>query len=61
VSDYLVWQGECHEVRGSVLEAGGRDEDVRAAYEEALDRFERKGNVVAAARVRARLEGLASG
>jgi class 3 adenylate cyclase/tetratricopeptide (TPR) repeat protein len=54
-TDYLVWQGECHEVRGIVLAAGGRDEDARAAYEEAVDRFERKGNVIAAARARERL------
>jgi len=56
-TDYLVWQGECHEVRGIVLAGAGRGEDARAAYEEALDRFERKGNVVAAARVRKRLAG----
>ena len=58
VTDYLVWQGECHEVRGMVLEAAGRGDDARAAYGEALDRFERKGNVVAAARVRDRIVAL---
>jgi hypothetical protein len=40
--------------------AAGRGDDARAAYEQAIDRFESKGNVVAAARVRARLEGLAT-
>jgi class 3 adenylate cyclase/tetratricopeptide (TPR) repeat protein len=55
-TDYLDWQGGGHEVRGGVLEAAGSGDDARAAYETALDRFERKGNVVAAARVRARLE-----
>ena len=55
VTDYLDWQAQGHEVRGIVLEAAGRGDDARAAYEDALDRFERKGNVVAAARVRRRL------
>jgi tetratricopeptide (TPR) repeat protein len=58
VTDYIVWQGECHEVRGMVLAAAGRGDDAHQAYETALDRFERKGNVVAAARIRDRLEGL---
>ena len=60
VTDYLVWQGECHEVRGMVLAAAGRGDDARAAYETALDRFERKGNVVAAARLRERIAALGS-
>jgi class 3 adenylate cyclase/tetratricopeptide (TPR) repeat protein len=59
-TDYLVWQGDGHEVRGQVLEAAGRGEDAGAAFEEALARYERKGNVVAAARVRARIEDLTS-
>ena len=54
-TDYLSGQGDGWEVRGLVLETAGRGDDARAAYEEAIDRFERKGNVVAAARVRARL------
>ncbi|HEX5936265.1 MAG TPA: adenylate/guanylate cyclase domain-containing protein [Actinomycetota bacterium] len=54
-TDYLDWQGQAFEVRGLVLAAAGRRDDARAAYEEALDRFERKGNVVGAARVRERL------
>jgi class 3 adenylate cyclase/tetratricopeptide (TPR) repeat protein len=56
-TDYLVFQGDGHEVRGQILESAGRGDDARAAFEEALDRYERKGNVVAAARVRARLDG----
>jgi class 3 adenylate cyclase/tetratricopeptide (TPR) repeat protein len=56
--DYLDWQGQEFEVRGLVLLAAGRSDDARAAYGEALDRFERKGNVVAAARVRDRLAAL---
>jgi tetratricopeptide (TPR) repeat protein len=60
-TDYLDWQGQGSETRGEVLAAAGRDDDARAAYGEALDRFERKGNVVAAARIRARLERIGSG
>ena len=58
VTDYLDWRGGGYEVRGGVLEAAGRGDDARAAYVTALDLFERKGNVVAAARVRARLTAL---
>jgi tetratricopeptide (TPR) repeat protein len=57
-TDYVDWQGQGFEVRGTVLEGAGRGDDARRAYEEALDRFERKGNVVAAARVRDRIAGL---
>jgi tetratricopeptide (TPR) repeat protein len=57
-TDYLDWQGQAFEARGLVLEAAGRGDDARAAYAEALDRFERKGNVVAAARVRDRISAL---
>jgi Flp pilus assembly protein TadD len=54
-TDYLVWQGDAHEARGIVLEAAGRGDDARAAYRESLERYERKGNVVAAERIRSRL------
>jgi predicted negative regulator of RcsB-dependent stress response len=43
------------EVRGLVLAAAGRDDDAREAFEQALERYERKGNVVSAERVRERL------
>jgi len=59
-TDYLVYQGDGHEIRGQVLEAAGRDDDARAAFEEALSRYERKGNVVSAARVRVQLDRLES-
>ncbi|HWL91713.1 MAG TPA: adenylate/guanylate cyclase domain-containing protein [Actinomycetota bacterium] len=59
-TDYVGWQGDAHEVRGSVLEEAGRGEDAREAFEEAIDRYERKGNVVAAGRIRTRLEHLGS-
>jgi class 3 adenylate cyclase/tetratricopeptide (TPR) repeat protein len=57
-TDYLDWQGGGHEVRGEVLEAAGRGDDARTAFLESLGRFERKGNVVAAARIRGRLAAL---
>ena len=59
-TDYLVFQGDGHEVRGQVLAAAGRGDDARAAFEQALSRYERKGNVVAAARIRAQIDGLTS-
>jgi class 3 adenylate cyclase/tetratricopeptide (TPR) repeat protein len=59
-TDYIDWQGQGFETRGIVLEAAGRLGDARRAYETALERFERKGNVVAAARVRDRIAALVS-
>jgi class 3 adenylate cyclase/tetratricopeptide (TPR) repeat protein len=59
-TDYLVFQGDGLEVRGQVLLAAGRGDDARVAFEEALARYEQKGNVVSAARIRAQLDGLAS-
>jgi tetratricopeptide (TPR) repeat protein len=56
-TDYVVWQGDSHEVRGMVLEAAGRGDEARAAYGQALERYDTKGNVVAAARIRERLAG----
>jgi tetratricopeptide (TPR) repeat protein len=55
-TDYLVWQGDSYEVRGLVLEAAGRGGEARAAYAEGLIRYGRKGNVVAADRIRKRIE-----
>jgi predicted negative regulator of RcsB-dependent stress response len=55
-TDYLVWHGDAHETRGQVLEAAGRSDDAREAYETALEAYERKEAVVAAARIRQRLE-----
>jgi predicted negative regulator of RcsB-dependent stress response len=54
-TDYLTWQGESDEVRGMVLTAAGRTHEALEAYTRALDRFDRKGVVPAAARVRARI------
>jgi tetratricopeptide (TPR) repeat protein len=58
VTDYLDRRADCHEVRGLVLGAAGRGDDARAAYGEALALYRRKGNLVAAARVRKRIEGV---
>jgi tetratricopeptide (TPR) repeat protein len=44
---------------GEVLHAAGRDDEAAAAFEEALRRYEQKGNVVAAERTRALAAGLA--
>ena len=57
-TDYVVYQGDSYEVRGLVLTPAGRGEDARAAFDEAVVRYERKGNVPAAARVRARIDAL---
>ena len=57
-TDYLVFRGDSHEVLGQVLEAAGRGDDARAAFEDALACYERKGNVPAAARIRAQIDSL---
>jgi class 3 adenylate cyclase/tetratricopeptide (TPR) repeat protein len=54
-TDYIDWQGQAHEVRALGLEAAGRGDEARAAFEQALDRFERKEDRVATERLRARL------
>jgi class 3 adenylate cyclase/predicted negative regulator of RcsB-dependent stress response len=60
-TDYLAWQAEGDEVHGIVLGAAGRTDVARAAFERAIDRFERKGVVPAVARVGGRLEQLMGG
>jgi tetratricopeptide (TPR) repeat protein len=57
-TDYLAWQAETLEIRGHVLSAAGRTEEARAAFETALERYERKGVIPSAARIRERLEAL---
>ena len=44
--------GVCVNALGRVLERAGKGEEARAAFKEALDLWERKGNVVSAARAR---------
>ena len=53
-TDYLDWQGQAYGP-GLVLDGAGRGDEARAAYGQALDLFERKASVVAAARVQERL------
>ena len=57
-TDYLDWQGDMHEVRGQVLAAAGRTTEAKAALDQALERYERKGVVPAIARIRSRLAEL---
>jgi class 3 adenylate cyclase/tetratricopeptide (TPR) repeat protein len=57
-TDYIAWQGDAHEVRGNVLLAAGRRDEARAALAGALARYERKGVVPSAERLRARLDDL---
>ncbi len=57
-TDYIAWQGDAHEVRGSALLAAGLRDEARAALAEALARYERKGVVPSAERLRDRLGGL---
>jgi len=57
-TDYLTWQAESDEVRGMVLAAAGRTDEAIAAYGVALERYERKGALPAAARTRTRIAEL---
>jgi tetratricopeptide (TPR) repeat protein len=57
-TDYLTMQAEAREVLGIVLAEIGSADEARAAFEEALARFERKGHVPGAARVRGRIAAL---
>jgi tetratricopeptide (TPR) repeat protein len=57
-TDYLVMSATAHERRAEVLAALDRIEEARAAFEQALMRFERKGSVPDVTRVRERLAGL---
>jgi class 3 adenylate cyclase/tetratricopeptide (TPR) repeat protein len=57
-SDYLQLQADTAAVRGLVLRAAGRTEEARAAYEDALERYERKGAVPSARRMRDALEAM---
>ena len=57
-TDYINWQGESFEVRGNILLTAGRMPEARDAFGEALERYERKGTVPWADRVRSRLDAL---
>ena len=57
-TESINWQGEAYEVKGGILFAAGRPSDARAAFVEAIGRYESKGTVLWAERVRSRLEAL---
>ena len=57
-TDALLVQGDARQDLAEVLELAGRREDATAALREALERYERKGALVPAERVRARLAAL---
>ena len=54
-TDVLVAQGRAWADLAEVLALAGKDDEAAEALEQALDRYERKGNVVSAERIRARL------
>jgi class 3 adenylate cyclase/tetratricopeptide (TPR) repeat protein len=57
-TDWLFDQGQALWALGDVLQAAGRPQEAREAFEQALDRFERKGDVMDATRMREALAGL---
>ena len=57
-TDILDWQGDANADLAEVLLLSGRAEEAGEALAQALLRYERKGNVVMAARVRDRLDAL---
>ncbi len=54
-TDALNWQGDANADLAEVLMLGGTPGEAAAALEQALDRYERKGNLVMARRMRDRL------
>jgi class 3 adenylate cyclase/tetratricopeptide (TPR) repeat protein len=60
-TDYIAWQAEGDEVRGRVLASSGRIREARPTFERSIERFERKGVVPSAERVRGRLAKLLRG
>jgi class 3 adenylate cyclase/tetratricopeptide (TPR) repeat protein len=57
-TDFLDGQGDAYADLGEVLLLGGKPDEATAALEQAHERYERKGNVVSARRVQARLSDL---
>jgi class 3 adenylate cyclase/tetratricopeptide (TPR) repeat protein len=57
-SDSLTFQGDAWCDLAEVLAAAGRDEEAAAAFDEALERYERKQNIPLARQVRTRLSTL---
>ena len=58
-TDDAIFQPDAWVTLGEVLALAGKAEEARAAFEEALGRYERKGNLVLAERTRQRLAELA--
>ena len=59
-TDDLVGQGDAHSTLSEVLELGGKLDEAAAALEVALERYERKENLVSAAGTKARLQQLSA-
>jgi tetratricopeptide (TPR) repeat protein len=59
-SDFLLARADAFSDLGEVLELAGRREEAAEAHRSAIELHERKGNVLAAAQARARLDGLPS-
>ena len=57
-TDMLNAQGDVYADLGEVLLLAGKPDDAAAALEQALERYERKGNIVSAQRTRARIADL---
>jgi tetratricopeptide (TPR) repeat protein len=57
-TDHLDRQGNAYADLGEVLLLGSKPDEAARAFEQALDRYERKGNRVMAERTRARVEAL---
>ena len=57
-TDMLNLQGDAYADLAEVLLLAGKRREAAAALEQALGRYERKGNLVMAGRTRARLEAL---
>jgi tetratricopeptide (TPR) repeat protein len=59
-TDMLNMQGDANADLAKVLLLGGKADEAAAALEQALDRYERKGNLVMAGRARDRLAAATS-
>jgi thioredoxin-like negative regulator of GroEL len=57
-TDMLNAQGDAHADLAEVLTLAGKSDQARAALEQGLERFHRKGNLVMAGRMQARLAEL---
>jgi class 3 adenylate cyclase/tetratricopeptide (TPR) repeat protein len=57
-TDMLDGQGDAYADLAEVLRLGGKSDEAAAALEQALERYERKGNLVSAKRARTRLAEL---